>query len=85
MEGETQNELDKTNKGVGLWQSGRWKEEGAREPAQGRGKTSSSALPSLTPQLALNKFPSTPAKAFPAECVFCTMAVPSGPLVSSVS
>lgn len=58
------------------------KEKGARERGQGRGKTGSFSLPSLTTQLALNKFLSTPAKSFPSECVFCTMAISSGPLVS---
>lgn len=58
------------------------KEKGARERGQGRGKNGSFSLPSLTTQLALNKFLSTPAKSFPSECVFCTMAISSGPLVS---
>lgn len=67
MEGETQNKLDKTKKGTGLWRSGRWKEKGARErESPSRGKTSSFSLPSLTTQLALNKLPSTPAKSFPS-------------------
>ena len=66
---ETQNKLDKTKKGAGLRRSGRWKEKGARkrERAQGRGKTSSFSLPSLTTQLDLNKFLATPAKSFPSD------------------